>query len=345
MKKEEFSIIVIGAGAIGGITAAILKKNGYNVELVCGSEDYATLISFEGVHVSGVCGDFRMKMPAYASAGEIKERKDLILHATKATDIVTSSAQLKDILKDNGHVVSLQNGICEDALAAIFGTERIIGCVTGWGATFKSRGELEMTSGGDFIIGYPDKSPDSLLGDIAEILSCIVPVRITDNILGHLYSKLIINSCITSLGAICGMYLGKMLSIRKIRKIFIEIIHEAVKVADGMKIRIEVFGGKLDFRKFLEGESLLADLRRHLIIWVVGLKYRRLKSSGLQSLERGRKTEVDFLNGYIVQNGRQLNILVPLNTAIVEMIHDIEQKKRPVSFENFSDPVFDKFND
>jgi 2-dehydropantoate 2-reductase len=345
MKHNDLSLLVVGAGAIGGITAALLKKNGYNVEIVCRDAEYASIISGEGIEVSGACGAMKIRMPAYSSFSEIKEKKDIILHATKANDAVEPAKQARSILKDNGYMISLQNGICEDVLAAVFGKERIIGCVIGWGATMVSRGKLVMTSGGDFIIGYPWKAPDPILDDIAVILSSVVPVRVTDNLLGHLYSKLIINSCITSLGAICGLYLGKMLSVKKIRKIFIEIIHEAVIVADAMKIRIEVFGGKLDFKKFLVGNSIFSDMRRHFMIRIIGFKYRRLKSSSLQSLEKGKLTEVDYFNGYIVLNGRQLNVPVPFNSAIVDMIHEIEQQKRKIGFENFNDPAFDMFND
>ncbi|MGD0340391.1 MAG: 2-dehydropantoate 2-reductase [Bacteroidales bacterium] len=345
MIHDDLSLMVVGAGAIGGITAALLKKKGYNVEIVCRNAEYASIISNEGLEVSGTCGEFRVTVPAYSSFSDVKEKKDIILHATKAYDIAESAKQAMGILKDDGYVISMQNGICEDALAAIFGKDRIIGCITGWGATMNSRGKLIMTSGGDFIIGYPWKARDPFLDDIAGILSSVVPVRITDNILGHLYSKLIINSCVTSLGAICGLYLGKMLSVKKIRRIFIEIIHEAVMVAEAMKIKIEVFGGKLDFNKFIKGNNIFSDMRRHLLIRIIGFSYRKLKSSSLQSLERGRLTEVDYLNGYVVQNGRRLNVPVPVNSAIVAMIHEIEQKKRKISFENFNYPVFDLFND
>jgi 2-dehydropantoate 2-reductase len=345
MKHNDLSLLVVGAGAIGGITAALLKKNGYNVEIVCRDAEYASVISSDGIEVSGECGAMKIRMPAYSSFSDIKEKKDIILHATKANDAVEPAEQARNILKEDGYLISMQNGICEDVLAAVLGKDRIIGCVIGWGATMVSRGKLVMTSGGDFIIGYPWKASDPILDDIAEILSSVVPVRITDNLLGHLYSKLIINSCITSLGAICGLYLGKMLSVKKIRRIFIEIIHEAVVVADAMNIRIEVFGGKLDFNKFLKGNNIFSEIRRHLMIMIIGFKYRRLKSSSLQSLEKGRLTEVDYFNGYIVLNGRQLNVPVPVNSAIVEMIHEIEQKKRKIGFENFGDPVFDMFND
>jgi 2-dehydropantoate 2-reductase len=345
MKYSDLSILVVGAGAIGGITAALLKKKGYDVEIACRNADYASNISTEGIEISGVCGEFKKTMFAYSSLSDVKEKKDIILYATKANDIAESAEKVREILKNDGYVISMQNGICEDELTAVFGNERIISCVIGWGATLVSEGKMIMTSRGDFIIGYPWRKPDPILDDIAEILSAVVPVKVTDNILGHRYSKLIINSCITSLGAICGLYLGKMLSFKKIRKIFIEIIHESVMVARAMNIKIEIFGGKLDFNKFIEGKSLLSDMRRHLLIMVIGFRYRRLKSSSLQSLYRGKITEVDYLNGYIMSNGRQLKVPVPVNTAIVEMIHEIEQKKREIGSGNFNDEVFDIFND
>ena len=344
MKSTDLSFLVLGAGAIGGITAALLRKNGYDVEILCHDEEYASLIAGKGLSVSGICGSFSVRIPAYSSASEIKGRKDIILHATKATDMSDALKDVLHVLKEGGKVVSLQNGICEDELASIAGRDKIIGCVTGWGATMESKGSLSMTSAGDYILGYPGKQPDDFLAILAEALSVIVPVRTTGNIMGHLYSKLVINSCITSLGAVCGLYLGDMLKIRKVRKIFIEIIREAVTVAAKMGIRIEVFGSRLDFRKFLNGKGFFSDLRRHALIRLIGFKYRRLKSSSLQSLERGKRTEIDYLNGYIVLNAMKYNLNVPVNSKVVDIIHEIESKKRKITPDNFNDEFFDRFN-
>jgi 2-dehydropantoate 2-reductase len=344
MDKSDLSFLVVGAGAIGGITAALLKKNGCNVEIVCKYEEYATLITEKGIRVSGKCGDITVRMAAFASPSGIKEKKDIILLATKATDMMDASHELLPLLKNSGYIISLQNGICESALGSVFGMDRVIGCVTGWGATMESPGNLIMTSTGEFILGYPEKRTDDFLISLAQILSSIVPVRTTDNILGHLYSKLIINSCITSLGAICGLYLGKMLSIAKIRRIFIEIVREAMDVADMMKIKVEIFGGKLDFRLFQKGSGKLSRLRCHLILLIIGYKFRKLKSSSLQSLERGKPAEIDFLNGYIVDNGNRLAVSVPVNARIVSMIHEIERKEREIGLMNFDDTFFDRFN-
>jgi 2-dehydropantoate 2-reductase len=343
MKKSHLKFLVVGAGAIGGITAALLKKNGIDVEIVCKYDDYASMISDRGLNINGVCGEFNVKIPAYSSITQVREKKDIILLATKATDMLEVAKSVSSVLNKDGFLISLQNGICEDELASVIGKSRVIGCVTGWGATMESKGNMVMTSKGDFILGYTDRVSDNYLSNIAEPLSSVVPVTTTDNIMGHLYSKLIINSCITSLGAICGLYLGKMLLIGKVRRIFIEIVREAIAVADSMDIKIEIFGGKLDFKKFLMGKGILSDLRRHVLLLVIGYKYRKLKSSSLQSLERGKLTEIDFLNGYIIRNARITGIPVPLNTVIVNMMHQIEQKRRDIAVSNFDDPFFDSF--
>jgi 2-dehydropantoate 2-reductase len=285
-----------------------------------------------------------MPVKAYSLISEVNGKKDLVFHATKATDMIEAAREIKSVLKEDGHLISMQNGICEDDLAEVLGRDRVIGCVTGWGGTMISQGKLEMTSTGDFILGYTDKPADEFLGNVAKIMSSVVPVKISDNIMGHLYSKLIVNACITSLGAICGLYLGKMLSIKKIRNIFIEIIREAVEVARRMNIKIEVFGGKLDFEKFVSGKSLLDDLKRHMTIRIIGFKYRKLKSSSLQSLERGKLTEVEYFNGYIARNGERLNVPVPVNRAIVTIINEIEQGKREITIDNFNESAFERFN-
>ena len=81
----------------------------------------------------------------------------------------------------------------------------------------------------------------------------------------------------------------------------------------------------------------------HLLIRIVGLKYRRLKSSSLQSLERGKKTEIDYLNGFITRKGDEYGVDTPLNDKIVSIIRDIEDGKIKPALNNFNDPFFDKY--
>lgn len=97
--------------------------------------------------------------------------------------------------------------------------------------------------------------------------------------------------------------------------------------------------GKLDYYEFL-ASGHLSGYKRHLTIRVIGMKYRKLKSSSLQSLERGRKTEVQNYNGYIAAKGRELGVETPVNEQLTRMINEIEQGKRQISPDNFKEISF-----
>jgi 2-dehydropantoate 2-reductase len=344
MKKSDLKIVVVGAGAIGGVSAAFMKKGGWDPILVCKHLETLAQVEKNGIHITGIKGGHTVPMNAVQSIAELPEGIDICFLATKANDCVTAARALLPFLRPESVLVSLQNGICEEALAEVVGRQRVIGCVVGWGATHLGPGHLEVTSEGEFVIGPIDHRPDDRLSTVKAILEAVQPTRISANILGELYSKLIINSSINSLGVITGATLGKLLAVRKIRSIFIELMREAMAVADAMGIKVEATtGGRLDYCQFLAGSGPFQGFKRHLIIRVIGFKYRRIKSSSLQSLERGRLTEIDFLNGYICEKARQHEVPVPINEAVVTMVKEIEAGRRPRSMTNIEDKAFVAF--
>lgn len=334
--EESKRILVVGAGAVGGITAAILAREQYDIWLVAKYPELAEKIRSEGIDVSGYCGDFRMIVPAVAKAAELSGKFDYVFMATKADAMVKATREILPFIHEQSKVVSMQNGICEEALASVVGRIRTIGCVVGWGGTMIAPGKVEMTSGGEFVTGNWDRDKDEKLEEVASILRHILPTETSHEIFSHLYSKLIINSCISTLGAISGLFLGDMLSKRYIRNIFIEIIREAIMVADAMELKVKPYAGKLDFYQFLKS-GILASFKRHLTIRVIGFKYRKLKSSSLQSLERGRKTEIDFFNGYISSKGKEFYVSTPVNIRLTRMVQEIENGIRSISVKSLEE--------
>lgn len=336
---DSIRIVVVGAGAIGGVTAAMMKQGGSDVTLVCKHQEIADIASGRGLHITGVRGEHTVHLNAVADIAELSGTYDVALIATKAYDMPACARALMPYLKDDSLVLSLQNGICTDALAAVVGRERTVGCVIGWGATMLGPGELTVTSTGEFLIGRI-AGDQAALEPVRRAMDAVAPTVITPDIYAELYSKLIVNSCITSLGAICGLYLGQMLRKSQARRIFLGIIREAMDVAHAQGLKVPPFGGRLDYEKLLAGDGPLDNLRRHAMILAVGLKYRRLKSSSLQSLERGRPTEIDYFNGFIAQKGEELGVDCPINRRLTVMIKEIEGDKRSIKVENLYDPVF-----
>ncbi len=341
MLSKDSKIAVVGAGAIGGVTAAFVHRRGWDTEIVCKHQEIVDKIAARGLHISGVKGEMTVQLKAVKNISDLSGPKDLVLLATKANDCVSAGQQLNPFLKPDSTVVSLQNGICEDLLAETLGRERVVGCVVSWGATYHAPAELEVTSQGEFVIGNIDNQPDDRLPAIQQLLGAVHPTRISTNIMGELYSKLIINAAINSLGVIAGVTLGELLANRKIRNIFLALMREAMAVADAMGIKVEpAAGGKLDYYKYLSTQGVISDFKRHLVIRMIGFKYRRIKSSSLQSIERGRKTEINFLNGYICQRGKEYGVPTPINDAVRNMVLEIEDDKREMSLNNIKDAVF-----
>lgn len=330
-------IALIGAGAIGGSIAACIAKQGYDLTVVAKYEEYASLIENQGIEITGVKGNFVQKIKAVAKVSQLTGKFDIVFVATKAYDVKENLLSLLSYLKENTSVVSLQNGICTDLYQEVVGKDRTVGCVVGYGATMHQKGKIEITSTGNFVIGSIAKT---FKGDLKEVQTCLnttFETIISDDIYSNLYSKLIINSCITSLGALTGLNLGEMMKIKKIRVIFLKIIDEAIAVANANHIQVPPYGGKLDYYKLYQRKSKFGNFINHLIIQIVGKKYRHLKSSSLQSLQRGQKTEIDYFNGYIVSLGKQVQVSTPINEKLVQMIKEIELHQRKITLDNIND--------
>lgn len=333
------NIVVIGAGAVGGVIAGYLSNLDYNIQLVCKHREILESIENNGLRIEG----FKEQLISYPDTvmdiSQIVDKPDIVFLAIKANDVLEVTQKIVPLLKDDTAIVSLQNGICEDLIAEIVRPDRTVGCVVGWGATMLGPARIELTSDGEFILGELDGDVTHRLLIIKSMLEKIFKVKISTNIYGALFSKLIINSCITTMGAISGLYLGELLNTSIARTIFLHVLTEAVQVAKANKIELEKIDGKIDPYKFaLTLKELnnfsLSLIKKHLMIQLIGIKYRRLKSSSLQSLERGRPTEIDYLNGYIVSKARQFNIPVPVNQKLVTIVKNIEAGKINIDPEN-----------
>ncbi|MFX1533456.1 MAG: ketopantoate reductase family protein [Promethearchaeota archaeon] len=325
-------VAVIGAGAVGGPIAAHLVEHTVDTILVTKHPDLAELVKTRGICIRGVEKTREIVINAVPKIEDLNNQFDIVFLAMKANDVEEAAKKVLPFLKEDSVVVTLQNGIVEDDIGKIIGRSRVIGAVVGWGSTMIEPGLVEKSSHGDFIVGSLDETGNQKhLEQVAELLGYCEPVKITDNIYGALYSKLTVNACITGLGAVCGLYLGEMLANGRTRRLFMGIATEAVEVGQKLEIQFEKIGGLNISSLALKGsDSRLNTLKKHIIIRVVGFRFRRLKSSSLQSLERGRPSEIDYLNGYIAKKGQEVGINTPINRTIVQLVKEIERGEREI---------------
>jgi 2-dehydropantoate 2-reductase len=313
---------------------------GFDVDMACKNQGLSDLINSDGLI-------FRVKkrrhiqfITAYPSVSATPGGYDYVLLATKSFDIEPPTQDVLEKITSQSLIVSLQDGYCEEKLARIAGTNRVVGTVITWGATLNPDGIAVMSSGGDMTIGKLDGSDDPRLDNLQYLLNFIAPTRVVSNINEHIFSKLIINSCVTTLGAISGLKIGALITDRNMRNIFIKILQEGMTIANAIKFKIPEFAGRLNYYRFIRGNSLYHRVRKHLFIRMFGIKYRKVKSSGLQSLERGEKTEIEFLNGYFLTKGKEMGIDLPVNKRLVELVNEIENRQRKISPKNLHDPLF-----
>jgi 2-dehydropantoate 2-reductase len=204
----------------------------------------------------------------------------------------------------------------------------VIGAVVSWGASMIEPGVYDRTSDGGFTLGRLDGAPDDRIHGLGSLLKGIGMVRLTDNLLGARWSKLAINCAISTLGTIGGERLGVLLRHRFVRRLALDIMSEATAVALSRGVRLERVAGALD----LDWLALTDDERKkprlglaakHAVLLATGLRYRRLRSSMLAAIERGRPPAVDFLNGEVVNRGVKAGIDVRVNHAAHEAVWQI----------------------
>jgi 2-dehydropantoate 2-reductase len=316
-------ILVMGAGGIGGIVAATLTEVGAAVTAVSTNAEIRAAVDKSGFRVVDE-GEERVVRGWIAPQPEGKY--DLAILATQPPNVEDAARTTLPHLAEDGQVVVLQNGLCEDRVAAIVEPQRVIGAIVAWGASMTEPGRYERTAAGGFQLGRLDGSLDDDTRRVAELLEAIGPATLTANLRGARWSKLALNCAVSALGTIAGERLGPLVRVRRYRRLALEIMTEAVAVAKAEGIALEKVAGTLDLewvalsdadRAARASASLTA---KHALLLAVGLRYRRMRSSMLAAIERGRTPAIDFLNGEVVSRGASHEVATPINHRIVETV-------------------------
>ena len=330
-------IIVAGAGAIGGTVAVLLKEAGFDVSIMCHSAASKEIIEKEGFYLTGAKGDYYTHFDCYLpeELGDVKF--DIVIIATKYAHMAECAKTMLPHVSDGGLVVGMQNGILTEELGEIVGRDKVVGCMIGFGATRNKVNHVTMTSLGEFYVGMLDGRKPRILEAFAEILKTVLPTKISMEIQRQQYSKLIINSCINAVAGITGQTLGEILKDVRARDLFLNIAREGMAVAKAMKIDVPKYGVALEYKMLALGNNKYYNACCKLVVRMVGKLYSDVKPSTLQSLEKGEKTEIDILNGYFVENGLKLGVPTPVNTKLVQMIHEIEDGKRQMTPDNLAE--------
>lgn len=322
-------IAIIGAGAIGGMVGALLRQAGHDVTLICRREQ-AAAISKGGIKVEGALGSFCVEVPV---ATRIAFEPEILLLAVKTQDVVEAVKGYQMYLQ-SGAIITMQNGVRSDELVSAFvPPQRVVGAVVSSIATSLMPGEIQIVSLGSLVIGLPFGTEGALLEHVASVLRDALPTYLSDNIRGARWLKLLINVN-NALPAVTGLTVQEVYADPFLRRLVIHLLREGLRVVKRSGIKLaslpEVSVGLI---------KVLGRLPVGVAAKIAAAKVRRTSSdfpilgSTLQSIKRGRSTEIDYLNGEIVRLGAALGVPTPLNAMIVEQVHQVERERRFFSVE------------
>ncbi|MBV8763080.1 MAG: 2-dehydropantoate 2-reductase [Deltaproteobacteria bacterium] len=316
----------MGAGGIGGIVAGTLMEIGLPVTAVSTNNQIRAAVDQKGFRIVDE-GEERVVRGWISPAPEGKY--DLCILATQPPNVEEATRTAMPSLADDAQVVVLQNGLCEERIAALVGENRVIGAIVAWGASMPEPGKYERTAAGGFTIGRLGGAEDDDLKHVAELLEAIGPVTTTTNLRGARWSKLALNCAVSALGTIAGERLGPLVRVRRYRRLALEAMTECVDVAKAEGVKLEKVAGTLDLDWIALSEADRASrgsaslTAKHALLLAVGLRYRRMRSSMLAAIERGRTPAIDFLNGEVVSRGVKHGVATPVNEKIMQTVRAI----------------------
>jgi 2-dehydropantoate 2-reductase len=282
-----------------------------------------------GLQVDGYLGNFTVSVTA---AETLTFHPDLVLLTVKTQDVAT--AVQSNLASLTGvPLVTCQNGVrSDDVVASLLPRQTILSAVVFTNALYAIPGRVTVTYSGTLIVGRPFGPLDRQAHEVVQVLNRGIPTRLSHNIRGAHWLKLIL-SLNNALSATTNYDMGQVYSDPFLSRLGIHLMREGLRVTKHARIQLKSLP---EVPLYLM--RLLRWLPVGLTVRAVAVKARQLTSwpvlvSTLQSIRRGRPTEIDYLNGEIVQLGQRVGVPAPLNAAVVELVHRVERTGQFISVE------------
>ena len=298
-------VAIVGPGAMGCLFGAFLAKAKEEVWLVDKNEGRADKIRESGIVVEGM-SDIKIKINVTSEPKEIGVA-DLIIICVKSYDTDSAVKAVKEIIGNETAVLTLQNGIGNiQVISELVGQDRVIGGITSQGANVVEPGHIRHAGRGETIIGRVDGRLTGALRNISNVFNRAgFDTRISRDINGLIWSKLIINIGINALTALTRLNNGRLTEYDGTKEVMRQAVYEAVKIAKKKRIKL-IYDDPLQ-----KVESVCSATAPNI-------------SSMLQDILNKKKTEIDFINGAIVRQSKNLGIPTPVNEALTNLVKTIE---------------------
>lgn len=332
----ERKIAVLGAGAIGSSVGADLTEAGYDVTIIDQWPQHVEAMKAQGIYIE--MPDRQLKIPVRAchlcDMASLNLEFDIVLLATKSYDNRWMIEFIKPYLKGDGVLVGLQNSMNEDSSASIVGRERVVGAVIELSGEIFTPGVVQRNtsrSGTWFAVGELDGSITPRVKEIQSILSHVAKVDVSTNIYGAKWTKLIVNSMTMGPLGILGIQNAHASETPGMLEISVRLGKETLAVGTALGYQIEpVFGMDADDFSGQDDQVLVKAMQtlfRHT--------GPRSRTAPIQDHLKGRKNELEFINGLVARKGREVGVPTPYNEAVAEIGRQINKGLLKMDRANF----------
>ena len=328
---------IMGAGALGCYVGAFLAREGEDVTFVDMWPEHVEKMRKDGLHVTGSQGPFTVPVKAMhlTDAQSITEPFDFVFVSMKSYDTEWATHFIKRYVRDDGFFVSLQNCWNDVLIGDIVGKNRAIGCIAShievalWEPGHVTRGGAVGRDSGHhvFRVAEHDERITPRTEMVAKLLDNIDGAYASDNLWGERWSKLCQNSMGNGLSAASGLGSQQLAEDPRCRLIRIHLAKEGAQVGRAMGLNVvniqgvpaETWAGADKGDVFEELDGFLAS-HGGRVNW---------RASMAQDVAKGRRSEIDFMNGLVAQKGREFAVPTPYNDAVIESMHGVDDGTLP----------------
>ena len=344
-------IAVVGAGAVGGYVGGHLSRLGHDVTLIDAWPEHVEAVRAKGLKLTGMTDEenVRVQVPILHLTelqGFAKQAPvDIAIVSVKSYDTEWSTMMIKQYLSPGGYVVSLQNCINEERIAGIVGWGRVVGCIAATiSVDLHAAGEIRRTvpKGGAahtvFRVGEVHGRVTPRAQQLADMIAEIDSVKVTTNLWGERWSKLCLNGMRNGVSAATGLGGNDVDRDDKLRRFCIRLGGEAVRIGQALGYQLENIG-KLEPEKLAlasEGHAgALAEIEALMMAGSnSGARSDLQRPSMGQDMLKGRRTEIDFMNGFIAAKGAEIGRAAPSHLALTAAVKRVERGEIPAGPEN-----------
>ena len=299
-------LLIIGAGAMGGLFGALLAPHAA-VSLLTTNQEHAAVMGGHGLTLVDLDGATRrVPVRVLTDPQDYGRRADLVLVCTKTRATAQAAATARDLLAADGLALTLQNGLGNlEQLVAAVGAQRAAAGVTSQAATLLAPGRVRHAGSGPTVLGIPPGREEAITAVAGLFTRAGRETRLSDDVDSLLWSKLIVNVGINALTALLRVPNGVLAQTPECDLLMARAVAEAVAVARALSIG-------------LDGERQLERVRE------VCLRTADNRASMLQDILRGRPTEIDAINGAVVARGRAAGVDTPVNLLLTQLVQALE---------------------